>query len=312
MSIHNDAFYHSRWWYSGCKMTVGWASSSAKRKYPQVPVLEPTEPFQEYDPFQSYYPPGGTSKGMRSLPYLFAEIDPENHDEIRGFCTRFGLPGPFRDKESWDDWGYCDFTSPAMRARLEKEGTQNVYAMQEEMKQIAKPLDHSLIDRMPLTRLAEEIYRFKNFLILAENHKDPQRIKNWIMNKDHPLLLRGWFRPIPADRSQATALLDEMLARGCQQLRLRFAFDSDLRMKWESLSLTSLMYLMVALDLQGPGQILTCPACHRIFVAHRAGKTYCSPECQNRFHSLQHYRNKNRSKSDKQRKLQQKTNKKGK
>ena len=253
--------------------------------------MEPTGPFHEYDPFKFYYSPGSASKGMRSLPYLFADINPDNTEDLLAFCQRFGMPGPFNEFENWEDWGFqpFDVSDPAVQQRLTG---RNVYAIQQELIQLSMPVDSSAIRIMSLRRLSEEVYSFKNLFILAENQAAPNRTKKWITDKDNPKLLRGWFRPIPSNTSEATALLEEMLARGCRQLRMRFVNDvqsSAWTMNWESLSLTSLMYLMVAMDLQGHGKIQTCPACNRLFWAHRSGKTYCSPECQNRSHSLKYY-----------------------
>ena len=312
MSRCKHNLYTARWWYSNCEIKQAYTSEAAKTfKSPMVTVLEPTGPFHEYDPFEFYYSPGSASKGVRSLPYLFADINPDNTEELLAFCQRFGMPGPFKKFESWGEWGSQTFDDPAVQRGITK--TRNPYAVQQELLQVSKPVDSSAISSMTLTRLSEEVYSIKNLFILAENQAAPHRTKKWITDTDNPNLLRGWFRPIPANTSEATALLEEMLARGGGQLRLRFVNDFQLSawtMKWESLSLLSLMYLMVGMDLQGQGQIQTCPACTRLFLAHRAGKTYCSPECQNRFHSLQYYHAKSQRPS-KPRRSGKRLNKKG-
>lgn len=303
MSRSDRSLYQARWWHSDCVIRHGHASQTAKfAKEPMVPIVEPAGPFHEYDPFQYYYSPGSASKGMRSLPYLFTELNPDNNEELLAFCKRFGIPGASKKYESWDDWGYqtIDPSDPVVLQRLTKDGGRNAYAVQQELVQFSKAVDSFVVGSMTLTRLSEEVYRFKNLLILAEHRVAPHRTTKWITDRENPKLLRGWFRPIPGNTSEATALLEEMLARGCHQLRVRFVNDAQLSawtLKWESLSLTSLMYLMVAMDLQGQGQIVTCPACNRLFLATRAGKTYCSPECQNRFHSLQYYHAKSKRQS---------------
>ena len=39
--------------------------------------------------------------------------------------------------------------------------------------------------------------------------------------------------------------------------------------------------LMLLFDIQGRGQILTCPRCRKVFVADRARTQFCSNLCQN-------------------------------
>lgn len=315
----NNALATSRWWRSECQIEQGHDRSSSKIfKNPPISVVAPQEPFHEYDPFQFYFPPGSTAKGMRSLPYLFAEINPDNPEELVEFCTRFGMPGPFRDFEEWDSWSYQTHhpNLPAVRQRLDQapKGGNEYYAIQQEFLQVARAIDPSVISRMSLHSLSREVYLFKNLLTLAEHRHAPDQTTGWITEQDKPHLLRGWFRPIPTNSAEATTLLEEMLARGCMQLRVRFFYDQQhlaWRMTWESLSLTSLMYLMVAMDLQGPGRILTCPSCKRSFLAHRTDKTYCSPACQNRFHSLQYYRAKSSKQLKKPRQSSKRQPKKG-
>ncbi len=50
---------------------------------------------------------------------------------------------------------------------------------------------------------------------------------------------------------------------------------------WDVGTLEAAMYLMLLFDIQGRGQILTCPRCRKVFVADRARTQFCSNPCQN-------------------------------
>ncbi|MGH7184269.1 MAG: CGNR zinc finger domain-containing protein [Nitrospiraceae bacterium] len=50
---------------------------------------------------------------------------------------------------------------------------------------------------------------------------------------------------------------------------------------WDVGTLEAAMYLMVLFDIQGRGQILTFPRCHKVFVADRSRTQFCSNQCQN-------------------------------
>jgi len=51
--------------------------------------------------------------------------------------------------------------------------------------------------------------------------------------------------------------------------------------RWSADTLTAVMYLMLLLDLQGPGCIRACPRCNSVFTAYDARTRFCSPRCQN-------------------------------
>jgi Zn-finger nucleic acid-binding protein len=50
---------------------------------------------------------------------------------------------------------------------------------------------------------------------------------------------------------------------------------------WDVGTLEAAMYLMLLFDIQGRGQILTCPRCRKVFVADRVRTQFCSNPCQN-------------------------------
>ena len=69
---------------------------------------------------------------------------------------------------------------------------------------------------------------------------------------------------------------------------------------WDVGTLEAAMYLMLLFDIQGRGQILTCPRCRKVFVADRARTQFCSNPCQNaakvqRFRARQAQRNSNQN-----------------
>ena len=50
---------------------------------------------------------------------------------------------------------------------------------------------------------------------------------------------------------------------------------------WDVGTLEAALYLMLLFDIQGRGQVLTCPRCRKIFVADRSRTQFCSNPCQN-------------------------------
>ncbi len=60
---------------------------------------------------------------------------------------------------------------------------------------------------------------------------------------------------------------------------------------WASLDLLGLLFVMVMLDLQGPGKFLSCPRCHKLFVTASQRTKFCSSSCYEVF-KVQKYQKK--------------------
>ena len=58
-----------------------------------VDSVIPIGPFEEYDPFQNYYPFGSSNRKLKSLYLDFLKVNAKDPKEILTFCERFGVLG---------------------------------------------------------------------------------------------------------------------------------------------------------------------------------------------------------------------------
>jgi hypothetical protein len=245
------------------------------------------------------------------LPYVFADLTPENRDALLRFCAQYGMPGPYGEGMAWGSWGLggnsrrpltvSDLrpgTKEGMEAALreaEREAQEPGYRKMKQKfykkHQLGRPVTSDIVTWMSFEELRDEVYRFRNFLHLTQilEMEDTSLL---IPDPHDRNILAGWYKSYPTTGAGKIRLLEEMLAAATSQLRPRITWDA-LRhtwvWTWEAATLTSLMYLMVGLDLQGSGSVRMCQGCQRFFLANRASKVYCSPECQNRVHAREYW-----------------------
>ena len=219
------SFYQAAWWRSECAIRpelLGWRR--IHKSAGPVSCLVPQGELHPYDPFDFYYPSTGSVKGCRSLPYEFADVSPEEPSQIKAFCVRFGVPGPFPDIdwEVWDAEGRPrDYRKKFLNVKVPLE---KHFPIQQELTPLSRRIDSSLVRMMSLSSLQCELYKFKNFLILAETLKEDRAPAKWILEADNSRLLRGWYKPIPKDTTHFYQLADEMFADGCHYVRPRLVW----------------------------------------------------------------------------------------
>jgi hypothetical protein len=232
-------------------------------------TLDPAPPFIPYNLFDFYFPSGqAPDRAQRSLPYEFLRVDASRLDAIVDFCERFGL------------------------LRIVDEGKDSSI------------VDAFAKDDTPL----DELEQFPPWSVAAA------RLKQYDDTPSAP----GGFRSITVQEfQQAQADLRKAMswAQTWQQatsreeartarFHLRALLNPPLRLVyprlvwdaqrsrwvtgWDVRSLEAAMYLMLLLDLQGPGLIRTCPWDQTIFLGDERTR-YCSLRCQNA-HNVQQYR----------------------
>lgn len=323
-----DSSYQATWWRAGCEVVDADCESSLLRGPHRY--LVPRGRPEAYNPFDFYYPASEALRANRSLPYLFTDLCPDNTDQVKDFCSCFGIPGPFgaanevpRDergaqhesttglsapKDDGDLNGDQGASSEPTRALLEQGGDSTVGGSGQASSG-RRPIEGSVLRPMSLRTFENEWCKFKNFLLTAQCVKEGTVGTGWITNVDaryrlhdwlKPALepvgetgrLEGWFTPVPTTVEQARSLLTDMIAEGCGRLQTTITWDTQRKCwmwAWSSSDLLGFMYLMVGMDMQGHGWIRTCTGCARYFLAGRADKHYCSPDCQNRTKAKRYY-----------------------
>lgn len=237
----------------------------------QGETLDPAPPFIPYNLFDFYFPSGqAPDRNQRSLPYEFLRVDATQVNAIVDFCQRFGLLRIVDEGKGPSIVDACagDETTPEeleefppwslARARLKQYG------------------DTPSAPGGFRSLTAEEFRRAQENL---------RKAMTWA---------QAW-QQAPSREEARTA---RFKLRELVNPHLRFVYP---RLQWEAKrsrwvtgwdirSLEAAMYLMLQLDLQGPGLIRTCPWDQTIFLGDERTR-YCSLRCQNA-HNVQQFRQK--------------------
>jgi hypothetical protein len=231
-------------------------------------TLQPTPPFTPYNLFDFYFPAGrAPERNQRSLHYEFLRVDVSNREAVVDFCERFGV----------------------LRSIAEGKGPDILDALAEES------------DPKDLARYPEGSVAGARLARYGDTPAPP-----------------GGYRALPIEEfCDAQAQLRQAVtwAQACQQtssrdearkarFNLRQLVNPKLRVVysrlvwdeqqarwvsgWDIRSLEAAMYLMLKLDLEGPGLIRTCPWDQTIFLGDERTR-YCSLRCQNA-HNAQQFR----------------------
>ncbi len=253
----------SLWWRSGIRI--------------EGTRLVPESPFVPYNPFDSYFPIETATREQRSLPYLLLDVDYEDIDAVARFCERFGVLGNFQNV-GWAQWAAESgpvypvlATEPSPQHAKERAKKTNLYRASAGVRP-----NQTLCSPMTL-----EDFRHARW-DLAEAIELAQRASGQ--------------RPVSALNPEDDAGVSHLSLKEIRR-RASFAMTSRLSMirprpiwdvgkdrwvtTWDVGTLEAARYLMVPFDIQGRGQILTCPRCRKVFVADRARTQFCSNLCQN-------------------------------
>ena len=253
----------SLWWRSGIRI--------------EGTRLVPVPPFVPYNPFDSYFPIETATREQRSLPYLFLDVDYEDIEAVARFCERFGVLGNFQNV-GWAQWAA-------------ESGVLSPWLATQSSPQHAK----DIAKKANLYRASAGVR--PNQTLCTPMTLEDFRHARWDLAEAIELAQRAsGQRPVSALDSEDDADVSHLSLKEIRR-RASFAMASRLSMirprpiwdvvkdqwvtTWDVGTLEVAMYLMLLFDIQGRGQILTCPRCRKVFVADRARTQFCSNLCQN-------------------------------
>lgn len=239
--------------------------------------LIPVQPFVPYNPFDSYFPIETATREQRSLPYLLLDVDYENIQAVAHFCERFGVLGNVQHV-GWGQWAAeSGALSPWMTTGPSSQHIQEVAAKANLYRASAgaRP-NQTLCTPTTLDDFRHARWELAEAIELTQRASGQQPVNQ--LNPDY-------------DAGVSHLSLKEI------RRRASFAMASRLSMirprplwdvvkghwvtSWDVGTLEAAMYLMLLFDIQGRGQIHTCPRCRKVFVADRARTQFCSNPCQN-------------------------------
>ncbi len=230
--------------------------------------LEPTLPFTPYNVFDFYFPAGRTSsRQQRSLHYEFLSVDASKRDAVVDFCERFGV---LRIVDEGKE--------PNIMDALTEESDPQVLA-----RYPAWSLGGARLARYGDTPAPPGGYRTLAFAEFQETQAKLRKTVTWAQT---------WQQARSRDEAHTSRFNMRQLIN--PQLRVvypRLAWDEQQARwvtGWDIRSLEAAMYLMLMLDLQGPGTIRTCPWDQIVFLGDERTR-YCSLRCQNA-HNVQQFR----------------------
>jgi len=245
--------HESIWWHS----RVRWDGD----------VLVPIEPYEPYNPFAFYYPPEKLTREEKSLYYEFLSVDASNKNKIAEFCERFGVLGPRErqgeefDSTFGDSIHHLTSTDELRRGTVEADFRE---------------------------RFGERFGRVPPYSPdgFGSMHIEDFRRAQALLHKTI-----SWAQQAKEDR------ISEAGRQAGEQFQIRL--NVHLRMVrprlywqnqkgtwvtgWDTGSLEAVMYLMLMLDIVGPGLMRTCLHCGTLFLGTRSWTKFCSFKCQSAY-----------------------------
>jgi hypothetical protein len=234
----------------------------------QDQALEPTLPFTPYNVFDFYFPAGRASaRHQRSLHYEFLSVDTANRDAVVDFCERFGV---LRIVDEGKEANIMD-------AFTEESDPQEL------VRYPPWSLGGARLARYGDTPAPPGGYRTLTFADFQEAQVQLRRTITWAQT---------WQQARSRDEAQKARFnLRQLINPKLRVVYPRLAWDEQQARwvtGWDIRSLEAAMYLMLLLDLQGPGTIRTCPWDRIVFLGDERTR-YCSLRCQNA-HNVQQFR----------------------
>jgi hypothetical protein len=238
--------YSAKWWKCGIQV---------KRDR-----LIPLEPFLLYNPFQWYWPQDKSTRANPSLPYVFLNWASSDIQHVANFCERYGVLGD--TQRSWESWRNENREFPVF--------VKKVFPNFPETKQDKR------LDAMIGVGTSERL--------LTGLSLDQFRIEQAGMRQLTSLIQQSTTAPPVQAKNEVRNLLRERFSAELTKVRPHLEWDAQNERwitGWDVLSLVAAMYLMLLLDMQGPGHILDCPRCRKVFLGDHPRTQYCSRSCQN-------------------------------
>ena len=269
-----------------------WYRSNVKLKGTQI---IPVPPFQAYNPFDFYYSFQATNRGKKSLYLEFLDVDVNNPNAILNFCERFGVLGH----------SYPDVLLPYDRVALTlaesiklipKKVKKDYLANTSRIKLLWAPIvEHSRKLELENAEGYQEYSALLNQLIRDSTTPSPTEICFPMTIGDFVLAqfeLKSALNPNRDNarlseqdhRAMMIGQINQELYKASVRPYLRWDLQrGHVNLGWESHSLRGILWLMVMFDVLGPGNILACPWCKKIFLAHSQRVRFCSFQCCNSF-----------------------------
>jgi len=279
-----EGLFSGTWYRSAIKLgkitrnpTLPWKS--------EEDGIVPVPPFEPYNPFAWYYSASDIRQGEKSLYLEFLAVDADNTEEVVRFCQRFGVLG---DADKMREW--VEDKGPGPSVRIEP----NVYYHPDSF----EPL---LSDDKRLNWL---LWKPTTSHLPPEKLCPPQTIESF---KAQQAVLRNALTPDPNIFSRSSSRLKDIkdITRTFTNNYLKDAQVQPLlnwniqehrwEIWWASYDLFGYFFIMLMLDLIGPGKVLSCPRCHKFFVTASQRTKYCSPKCYEVF-KVQKYQREKRKK----------------
>ena len=239
--------------------------------------LVPVPPYVPYNPFDWYFPIETATREQRSLPYLFLDVDDQDIQAVARFCERFGVLGNFQNV-GWAQWAAESGPLFPMLAADQSPQQSREAAAKTNLYRAsagARP-NQTLCTPMTLDEFRRARWELVEAIELTQRVSGQQSVTPSVPPDDMGISHLS----LKEIRTRASFAMASRLS----MIRPRPVWDA-LTDQWVTIwdvgTLEAALYLMVLFDIQGRGQILTCPRCHKVFVADRSRTQFCSNQCQN-------------------------------
>lgn len=225
--------------------------------------IVPVPPFEPYNPFDWYFSASDVRQGEKSLHLEFLGVDASKPDEVLAFCERFGVLG---------------------NALI----LLNEHRVREE--QAIKDQTNEELSQIQATYLAQIAGSPGLQAFPPEKMCCPMNLMGF---KNRQELLKEALVPQREQKDEHTRLINHYLYRSRVHPSLYWNAQAAIwGISWSSLDLTGLLLVMVMLDLLGPGKVLSCPRCHKIFLTASNKVRFCSSSCGDNFKVQKYQREK--------------------
>jgi hypothetical protein len=233
----------------------------------QDKLIVPHPPFTQYDPFDWYFPEEKASH-QPSIHYQFLDVNASDSGEVIRFCERFGVLGQFGiwsalaagGTETW----LREFNAEPVETMTASEAAASLGPLTDRLFQ------H--LGRLPSPELLCVPISIEEFRVRQGGFRQAVKSIDRFLDTH-----RG-----PEARRRVQNLVNAVLLRTSPRLEWDVQAQ-QWKFGWVMSSLDAHFFLMLALDLMGPGRIIFCPKCGKARYATNPRMKFCSPRCQNAF-----------------------------
>jgi len=237
--------------------------------------IVPIPPFETYNPFDWYFSASDVRQGERerSLYLKFIAVDANKPEEVVDFCQRFGMLG-----------------DPEIVIHLARDPKIAGFGMEQSIKVLKDIFEAKFL----LREGSPDIINFP-----PENLCFPLRISQFRKLQEKVIDAITFLKTFPTQPTQISEVQSpaRFINHKIRESRIgpQLAWNAQkvqCELVWNSLDLTGYLYLMLMLDLLGPGKILSCPRCHKFFLTSSKLVRFCSSSCGDNFKVREYQRKK--------------------